>query len=271
MKVAEFFGERRHDLPPIEKTRSIVGGNNPPGPLEMAESIMQTLSDWMKDHPVIDTEEDARAAKPLIDRAKAAMDELETERDGKVRPLNEEVAKINAEYKALHNTDPKKPGTFNKVFNELKFRVAEFLRKEEQKRLAAAAEARRIQEEAERQAREAEAREREALENAGAGEADVDVAAVTKQADEAFSTYERQSRFAERAERDTKVKLGGGFAGAVSLRSTEVLQVDDALKAIVIIGTTERIREAILTEARAYRKANGRLPDGVSATTERKL
>lgn len=269
MKVAEFFEPRRFDPPPVG--RAVIGGNNPPGPIEMAESIMQALSDWMKDHPVIETEEDARAAKPLIDRAKAAMDEVESERDGKVRPLNEKVAEINAEYKAIHNTDPKKPGTFNKVFNELKARVADFLRREEQKRLAAAAEARRLQEEAERQAREAEEREREALHGASLGEIDVDVATVTKQADEAFSTFERQSRFADRAERDTKVKIGGGFAGAVSLRTAETLQVDDALKAIVVIGATDRIREAILTEARAYRKANGRLPDGVSATTERKL
>jgi hypothetical protein len=269
VKVAEFFQPKSFDLPPLN--REVMGGNNPPGPIEIAESIMQVLSDWMADHPAIQTEDDARAAKPLIDRAKAAMDELETDRDSKVRPYNEEVAKINAEYKAVHNTDPKKPGTFNKIFNELKFRVAEYLRKEEQKRLVAAAEARRIQEEAERQAREAEAREREALDNASAGEIGVDVAAVTKEADTAFETYERQSRFADRAERDTKVKLGGGFAGAVSLRASETLQVDDALKAIVIIGITDRIREAILTEARAYRKANGRLPDGVSATTERKL
>lgn len=271
MKVAEFYGERERYFPPIEPARAVIGGNNPPGPIEMAESIMQTLSAWMADHPVIQTEEDARAAKPLIDRAKAAMDELEAERDGKVRPYNEEVAKINTEYKAVHNTDPKKPGTFNKVFNELKSRVADYLRAEEQKRLAAAAAARRIQEEAERQAREAEAREREALDNAAAGEVGVDVAAVTQEADAAFSTFERQSRFADRAERDTKVKIGGGFASAVSLRTAETLQVDDALKAIVVMGTTDRIREAILTEARAYRKANGRLPDGVSASTERKL
>lgn len=271
MRVAEFFEPKPFNPPPIERDRAVMGGNNPPGPLEMAESIMQVLSDWMKDHPVIQTEEEARAAKPLIDRAKAAMDEIEAERDGKVRPLNDQVAEINAEYKAVHNTDAKKPGTFNKVFNELKARIADYLRKEEAKRLAAAAEARRLQEEAEQQAREAEARELAALSDAAVGEIGVDVAAVTKEADAAFETFERQSRFADRAERDTKVKIGGGFAASVGLRNSEVLQVDDALKAIVVMGTTDRIREAILTEARAYRKANGRLPDGISAATERKL
>ena len=270
MRVAEFFEPKPFNLPPLEN-REVIGGNNPPGPIEMAQSIMHVLSEFMSEHPVIQTEEEARAAKPLIDRAKAAMDELESERDGKVRPLNDKVAEINAEYKAVHNTDPKRPGTFNKIFNELMLRIADYLRKEEQKRLAAAAEARRLQEEAERQAREAEQRERDALNNASAGEVGVNVAAVTQEADAAFETFERQSRFADRAERDTKVKIGGGFATSVGLRNSEVLQVDDALKALVIIGTTERIRDAILTEARAYRKANGRLPEGVSATTERKL
>lgn len=269
MKVSEFFQPKPFDLPPI--SREVVGGNNPPSPIEMAENLMQLLSDWMKEHPVIQTEDEARAAKPLIDRAKAAMDEIEAERDGKVRPLNDKVAEINIEYKAVHNTDPKKPGTFNKIFNEMKTRVADYLRREEQKRLIAAAEARRIQEEAEQQAREAEEREQQALHNASLGEVDVDVAIVTREADAAFETFERQSRFADRAEKDTRVKIGGGFAASVGLRNSEVLQVDDALKAIVVIGVTERIREAILTEARAYRKANGRLPDGVSATTERKL
>jgi len=142
MKVSEFFQPKPFDLPPI--SREVVGGNNPPSPIEMAKSLQQLLSDWMKDHPVILTEDEARAAKPLIDRAKAAMDEIEAERDVKVRPLNDKVAEINTEYKAVHNIDPKKPGTFNKIFNELKPRVADYLRKEEQKRLIAAAEARRI-------------------------------------------------------------------------------------------------------------------------------
>lgn len=271
MKVAEFFQPKSFNLPPLEPARTEIGGNNPPGPIEMAESIMQMLSDWMADHPVIATEDDARAAKPLIDRAKAAMDELEDERCGKVRPLNDKVSEINAEYKAVHNTDPKKPGTFNKVFNELKSRVAEYLRQEEQKQLAAAAEARRLQDEAERQAREAEAREREAIESAAVGEIGINVAAVTKEADAAFSNFERQSRFADRAERDSKVKLGGGFMGAVALRSTETLHLESYAKAIKAIGPHEKIEEAILSCAREYRKVHGHLPEGVTATNQRKL
>lgn len=271
MKIAEFFEPRRMDLTPLDHERAIIGANNPPSPIEYADTIINELSTWMKDHPVIQTEEEARAAKPLIDRARAAQAEIEAARIAEVKPLNDKVAEINAEHKAVHNTDPKKPGKLDRVYNELKSRISAYLQAEEQRRLREAAAARAAQEEAERIAREAEAKELAALQEAQAGVVDVDVAAITEQADEAFATFERTSRFADRAEKDTRVKIGGGFAAPVGLRNSETLAVTDALKAIVVLGATDRICEAILTEARAYRKANGRLPDGVTASTERKL
>jgi hypothetical protein len=247
------------------------GHNNPPGPIEMAGETIKDISDWMKEHPVVETEEDARLAKPLIDRAKAALEELEIERDNKVRPLNTQVATINAQYKALHNTDPKKPALYDRVLNELKGRVAAFLIAEEQRRLAAAEEARKKAVEAGRVAREAEAAEAEALASASVGELDVDVAAVTADADSKFADFERESRFAARADRDTKVKIGGGFKNAASLRTVETLHLDSYNKALKAIGPHAKIEEAILMAAREFRKANGQLPDGVSATTERVL
>lgn len=249
---------------------AVVGSNNPPGPIDHAQSIVDDINAWLADHPVIESEDHAREAKPYLDRAKAAFEEIESERDAKVRPLNEQVKSTNETYKALHNTDPKKPGRFDKIVVELKARVAAFMLREEEKRRVAAEKARLAQEEAERIAREAEAKEAEALENAKAGEV-VDVAGVTKQADEAFSEFERQSRFAARAERDAKVKIGGGFAKSASLRNVETLHLDSYNKAIAAIGPNERIRDAVLSAAREYRKVHGHLPDGVTATTERKL
>jgi hypothetical protein len=224
----------------------------------------------MADHPTIETEGDARAAKPLLDRAKLSLDEVEAERDSKVRPLNEQVSAINGKYKALHNTDAKKPGLFDKIVVELKARVAEFMIREEQRRQAEAEAARRAQEEAERIAREAEAKELEALTNAKAGEV-VDVAEVTMQADAAFEEFERQSRFAARAERDTKVKIGGGFGKIASLREVETLHLDSYSLALKAIGPNDKVRDAILSAARDFRKLHGELPAGVRATYERKL
>lgn len=250
----------------------IIGSNNPPSPIEHAQSVIDDINAWLSDHPTIETEDDARAAKPFLDRAKASLEEVEAERDSKVRPLNETVDAINAKYKALHNADKKskKPGVFDKIVGELKSRVAAFMVKEEQRRAREAEVARQAQEEAERLAREAEAKEAEAIANAKAGEV-VDVAEVTTQTDQAFEEFERQSRFAARAEKDTKVKIGGGFDRNVALRTVETLHLDSYGLALKAIGRNEKIAEAILSCAREYRKVHGELPPGVRATTERKL
>lgn len=251
-------------------SNAALKSNNPPGPIDYAQSVVDDINVFLTDHPTIQSEEDAREAKPHLDRAKAAFEDIERERDGLVRPLNEKVANINTKYKSVHNTDQKKPGAFDKIIIELKARVGAFLIREEEKRRIAAEEARKIQEEAERLAREAEAKELEALENAKLGEV-VDVAAVTQQADQAFEEFERQSRFAARAEKDTRVRVGGGFDKAASLRSVETLHLESYGKALKAIGPHPKIEEAILSAAREYRKAHGMLPDGVTATTDRRL
>jgi hypothetical protein len=247
-----------------------IGSNNPPGPIDYAQGVVDEINAWLADHPTIETEDDARAAKPFLDRAKLSLEEVEAERDSKVRPLNETVDAINAKYKALHNVDKKKPGLFDKIVIELKARVAAFMIKEEQRRAREAEIARLAQEEAERLAREAEAREAEALENAKAGEI-IDVVEVTKQADEAFEEFERQSRFAARAEKNVNVKIGGGFGRTASLRDAETLHLDSYSLALKAIGPNDKVRDAILIAARDYRKLHGELPAGVRATYERKL
>lgn len=248
-----------------------IGHNEPPGPIELAGGTIDAMSEFMKANPTIAGEEQAREAKLLCDRAKAALDEIEAERDKIVRPLNDRVDEINAKYKALHNSDKKKPGTYDRIFIELKSRVGAYLIKVEEQRKREAAEAAAAAVEAERLAREAEERELAAIENAAVGELDVDVVVVTQQADETFAAFEKASRFADRAEKDTKVKLGGGFGRAAALRTVETLHLDSYNRALKAIGPNPKVEEAILSAARDYRKLNGSLPDGVSATTERVL
>lgn len=248
-----------------------LGHNEPPSPIELGEDVIRDVNSWLKGHPVIENEDMAREAKPFLDRAKAACAEIEAERDKKVRPLNEEVATINLHYKMVHNTDKKKPGLFDKIVIELEARLGAFMIREEEKRRIAAEQARKAQEEAERIARELDAKEQEALSNASAGELDVDVAQVAKDADTAFSEFERASRFADRAERDSRVKIGGGFGKTAALREVETLHVESFNLAIKTLGPHEKIREAIISAAREYRRINGCLPDGVTATVERKL
>lgn len=248
-----------------------IGHNRSPDALDSAPDTMAALGEWLREHPVIQTEDDARAAKKLLDRAKGCTGDIEAERDKRVRPLNEEITEINSRYKSVHNTDSKKPGTLDKIVNELKARLTDFVKAEEARREREANAKRLALEEAERIAREADERQREAIENARAGELGVDVTQVVVQADATFAQFQRAEREAARADRATHVKIGGGFGRAASLRTKETLILDDPIQALRAVGVNEGIRDAILTAARDYRKTHGKLPIGVSAVTERNI
>jgi hypothetical protein len=253
--------------------REHVGANNPPPAtaIELAEPTIEALRKFLNDFPVIANEDEAREAKAIGDRVYLTLKSIEEERDSKVRPLNEQVSAINAEYHRWFSTNDKKPGLWGTLLKELKVRLTAFARLEEQKRREAAEAARRAAEEAERKARAAEAAERAAAAEAAAGVCDTDFAGATERADAAFAEFQRADRAAQRAERDTKVRIGGGFGKVTTLRTVETLTVTDWQAAITEIGLTDRIKDAILTEARAFRKDMGELPSGVTATYDRSL
>jgi hypothetical protein len=270
-------------LAELARARHGIGGNFPPEPIEtpraspaatlidLAKAAMSRLGAFLKDHPVIQSEEDARAAKLVKNATDGTLKDLEDERTALVRPLNEEVAKINATYKAIHNTDAKKPGSADKLVNELKARVKVFLDAEEKRRAEIAQAAYEAAAAKEAAAREAEAAERDAIENASLGDFDADVGAASLAADAAFEDFAKADRAAARADRNAHVKIGGGIANALSLRNREVLTVTDWKAAIDAMGLTEAIRDAILSSARAYRKNFDELPDGISADHERTI
>src|SRR5260370_36202448 len=141
--------------------RERIGAHNPPGALELAKPIAEEPGQFLNDFPVITNEDEARKAKAISDRVFLTLKSVEEERDAKVHPLNQQVAAINAEYHQYFSTNDKKPGLWGTLLKELKVRLTNFARVEEQKRRAAAEAARKVAEEAERKAREAEARERE--------------------------------------------------------------------------------------------------------------
>lgn len=239
------------------------GHNQPPSQIEFTEETTKTLGEWIKEHPVIENEEDARAGKLLVDRAKNCVKDLEDERDGQVRPLNTQVKEINARYQA-----PRK--SLEQTTAILLSRLDTYAKNLEQERIRAAEEARRIAEEAARKAHEAENAERLAREEASHG-VTTDVAATSLAADAAFSEYKKAAAQARLAEKETKVRITGGFNRALGIRDRETLILVDAIKAINDMGVTERITEAILTDAREYRHITGDLPEGVSVKKERSL
>lgn len=240
------------------------GHNNPPDMAATAEDVSQDLGKWMAEHPVIETEEEAREGKVLLDRGNLCLKDLEAERKLRNKPYEDQIKTHNDHYR------PSREG-LTRVAAVLSARLGAFVREQELIKLKAAQEAIEKAKEAERLAREAEAREQEAMANAAAGELGINVAEVTKEADAAFQQHEAAQRAAARAEKETTVRVGGGFRRAIGLRTKEELFVVDAIKAIADIGITSGIEEAILKDARAYRRIHGELPTGVLAKTERTL
>ena len=244
--------------------RAVIGGNQPPGAIDFAKESTAALSDWMKNHPTVETEDDARAAKLLVDRAKSSLESMETERDGQVRPLNERVKAINDRYR--------QPRTLlEKVRNALVDRLTAYAKHLEQERLRAAEEARKAAEAAAQVALEAEQREQQAREEAEQGVCDINMGEVTAETDQAIAALGRASRDVQRAERDTHVRIGGGFGRVATLRTVETLVITDIHAAIEDVGVTPDIVEAVLKAARAYRKENGELPNGIARETERRI
>jgi len=236
-----------------------IGHNNPPDFTVTALETMRDISAWLSENPVIQTAESAKEAKLFLDRGKLALKDMDDERDGKVRPLNESVKKINEYYKVPRVQ-------LETVLARVSGGITAYIRTEEQKRIEEAREAARIAIEAERKARAAETAEQDAIGSANSGELGIDIASHVVEADNAFREFEVAQRAAQRAEAATHVKISGGFSRSISLRQKETLAVHDAGMALRAIGLTEDISEAIIKSARAYRKLNGKLPDGVEAT-----
>jgi hypothetical protein len=236
--------------------RLVTGSDNFPPPktaIELAAEAVADLAAWANDNPTVSNAEQAKAAELQVKRGTEALRVLEAERDGKVSPLNEKVKLINGAYKAA-----KAP--LDIAVETIDGPRKAWLRAEEDRRIKAAEAARAAKAEAERIAREAEARERAAIEDAAAGVAEANVVDMTVHADQSFNDFERASRFAARAERDSKVK---------GLRTTEVLEVKNIAAASAAMADDLDLIEAIKTAARRYRKTWGDLPPGVISHQER--
>jgi hypothetical protein len=249
-----------------DNPRAVIGGNVPPSSIDAAWAVYRDLSDYIASNPVILTDDEARKAKLYFDRAKVALDEMETDRDKQVRPLNETVKSINSSFKEAS-------APLGKLKDELTSRLRAFTLAEEARRAAIAAEAARVARELEEAARAAEQAEQEAIANAAEGEF-TDAGTAIAEADDAFRDYSAAARAAALAQRDTKVKIGGGFGRAFTLTTKETLSVSDAGAALAAIvaklgSPPPKIVDAILSAARDYRKLFGNLPAGIAVTHER--
>jgi len=241
-----------------------IGHNNPPEAIELASGVINSVSAFMADHPVVQDEEVARATKLQIDRAKLCIKDIEAELEGKSKPLRDKLEIVRGMYRGPRRM-------LGDLLEEMLSRLQSFVKTEEHRReqlaLIAAAKAA----EAERLALEAERIERERLDDAAKGEIGVDVAEVIANADQAFEDYQKAERRAILAQKQTHVKIGGGLSRAIGLRKKETLILTDYIKAISAMGFTDSIMEGILKSARAYRTVHGKLPEGVTSKVEEYL
>ena len=241
--------------------------NNPPEVLELASGVVSDISAHMADNPVVETEESARAMKLQVDRARLCIKDLEDERDHKTEPLEIQLSAVKQRYRGPRRM-------LGDLLDEMLARVQRFVIAEEYRRQRIADELAAKAKEAEQAAKEAERIEHERLDDAAKGEVGINVAEVIAQADEAFDTYAKAQREALRATKETHVRIGGGFNRAIGLRAKETLSIESvgaATVALVQIGLTPDIEQAILKSARAWRKVHGKLPEGITSTTEKKL
>lgn len=237
-----------------------IGHNQPPGPIDYAKEAMADINTFLREHPVIENHDQARAAGGWIERTRIALKSMEEERTVKVAPL---IA-INESYCAV--SEPLK-----KILLELRRRVTAYTSAEEAKRKAEAERARRAAEEAERQAQAAIAAADDAIACADVGEC-TDAGTAIAEADAAIRDAGRLARSAARAERESTVRIGSVMGGrAISMRTTEVLIIDDPGRALKVLGLTEKIAEAILSSARDFRREFGELPDGVRVEQKRSV
>jgi hypothetical protein len=267
----------------LAKTPSaILAGIAPTGAIDRAKSAIDALSDFMCSpvRTIVDGDM-ARRAKERIDRARRSFADLEDERIRQVKPLNDQVAEINATYKAIHNADKKgKPGSGDTILKTLLDRLEAFRKREEAERQRIAAEAKRIAAELAQAALEAERQLTEALiDETHHGVVDVDIGLLEEKVETAFRNAAKGCNAFARAERATDVRIGGGFGHALTARNHKTLTVTNWHAAILAIGTGEDggftlpagIRDAILTEARKYRQAFDELPAGITEQSERRL
>jgi hypothetical protein len=241
-----------------------IGHNQPPGPIDFAKEAISELSAYLKETPVVQSFDDAKLAGAHIERTRIALKAMEDERSVKVQPLNEQLSAINTAYRVVREP-------LTKIYDTLKARVTTYNRAEEAKRAAEAARLAKIAADAEAAARAAETAEQEAIANAEQGEL-TDVGAAIQSADEAFRDYSVANRTAQRAERESKVRIPSAMGGrTLAMRQVEVFTVEDACAAIAIMGASEDLKRQIIRDAKRFREATGELPDGVTSAYERSL
>lgn len=255
----------------VEKTN-----NGPPGVIDSAQEAFVELSAFLKEHPVVQSHDEAKQLGAYKERTKIALDDARAERDSKTKPLNERLKVIRTFYDIVREkTDKNKGGILEAAYNEARRRLTDYATAVEAARLAIAEKARAEAEEAERVARAAEEAEREAIASADVGEL-TDVGGAIAEADGAFKDFQKAGRAAAIAERAVPVRIGSIMGGrSLAMRSQpdklSIATVEDACSALRAMGLNPEIEQAICAAARKFEKTFEEYPAGITVTKVRSM
>ncbi len=238
--------------------------------IAFAEQALPFLSAFIADNPVFQNAEDLQRGGVWIESARKTLAALEDERKPKVEPLNAALAIINEPYRRVRQEieGTKQAKGLLEILVD-RWNAGE---KAERKRREAIAEAARLEaEEAARVAQELIDRANDAIAGAEVGEcADAGTAVIEAKA--AIRDANILDRTANRAEKETHVRVASQLGGrALAPRSEWVLTIDDPGQLITAMGLSERTADSLRTDARAFFKATGEWPEGLTATKDRSI
>ncbi len=247
---------------PVSRTDNLA-----PGPIDSAKEALSELNGYLRETPVIQTPKDAKEAGGWLERSRIAIKQLEDERGEKVSPLNTQLKRVNDLYRAVR--DP-----LEKVTNELRRRLTAYTNAEEIKRRAEAERLRREAETAAEEARLASRAADDAVAGVDVGEC-TDAGGAIADADAAIRQAGIAERTALRAERESTARIPSIMGGRTLAPRTQtvltVASVNDACKAIRMIGLAPELEQCICMLARRYEKQFDEYPDGITVTKTRVL
>jgi hypothetical protein len=235
-----------------------------------AEEALPLLSAFIADNPVFQNAEDLQKGGVWIESARKTLAALEDERKPKVQPLNDALAIINEPYRRVKQEieGTKQAKGLLEILVD-RWNAGE---KAERKRREAIAEAARV--EAENAARVAQAlidQANDAIAAADVGACE-DVGGAVIDAKAAIRDANILERTAHRAEKETHVRVASQLGGrALAPRSEWALTIDDPGELIAAMGLSERTADSLRTDARAYFRATGEWPNGLTAIKDRSI
>lgn len=256
----------------IAAVNGLLNHRDDKGQIAQAEEAYAELSAFLKDTPAITNHDEAKLCSGYLERTRVALTGGRDERDAYTKPLNEQLAKIRGLYDLVREkTKVNAGGKLEAAYTVARARLTNYSNQVENAR---AAEAERLRLEAierERIARGAEAAEANAIAGADVGEC-TDVGAAIAQADDAFKDFRVASKQAAIAERNVPVRFASAVGGrSQSMRTVEVLVIENLNQAIKVLGLTEKIKEAVLASARDFIREFEEPPAGIRITHERKM